>query len=94
MSDVPAAKRAIDMLLKRADMTPFVRSGLTYARSLLDREKPEFIVEPFIPPMTKEQVRAARKMRAEGMALQKIADILGSQIGRVSEAVNDKREGV
>jgi DNA-binding NarL/FixJ family response regulator len=94
VSNIPLAKAIIDKLLESADMTLFVRHGLVSARELLDREKPDFIHEPFIPPLTKEQVRVARALRDDGWALQKIADELGSQIGRVSEAVNGHRDGI
>jgi len=93
MSDLIRAKAILDKLLL-AELPPFVRHGIVSARVLMDREKPDFVVEPFIPPLTESQVQTARAMRAGGMALQKIADTLGSQIGRISEAVNGKREGI
>lgn len=95
MSNIPRARA----ILEEAEASDwgnekFLRYCIHEARKFLDREKPEFRVARHVPTMTIEQVEEARRLRAAGWGLQQIANHLGTQIGRVSEAVNGLRDGV
>ena len=68
MSDVRRAKRLIDLVLK-TDLSVFARKNLLAARSLLDREKPEFKAPRTLPPMTREEVLVACELRGRGWPL-------------------------
>jgi hypothetical protein len=103
MSDIPRAKVIVDELIDEllaadAGVTPersiWLCAKLCLARELLDRKKPEFRVAPHVPPMTAWQVEEACRLREAGWGIQQIANHLGTQIGRVSEAINGKRDGV
>ena len=47
-----------------------------------------------LPPLTREHVARCRKLRNDGLPLNEIARKLGTNIGRVSEAINGKRKGI
>src|SRR5262245_51542711 len=94
MSNVPQAKAMLDKLLSGAQMSPLVRQTLQRGRGLLDREKPEFTAPRTLPTMTREQVEQACELRAKGWPINRIARHLGTNIGRVSEAINGRREGI
>lgn len=92
MSDIPRARRA----LEAAEASPpgnekFLRYCIREARKYLDREKPEFKTARKLPALTDEQKQFCRQLRVEGLPLNEIARKLGTNIGRVSEAVNFKR---
>lgn len=89
MSDVPRAKAIIEQVLK-TDLSVFARNSLMTARALLDREQPEFKAPPTIRALTEDEKREARRLRDEGWAINAIARRLHTNIGRVSEAINDK----
>jgi hypothetical protein len=61
---------------------------------LLVRESPAFRAPATHKPMTRKQVARARWLREQEWSLQDISESLGVQIGRVSDAVNGKREGI
>ncbi|HEU0063234.1 MAG TPA: hypothetical protein VFR19_25375 [Hyphomicrobiaceae bacterium] len=94
MSDVPRAKAIIDALLRLHDMDPFVRKGLNSARALLERERPAFRARRSLPTMTRADVAEAIELRRRGWPLNRIARHLGTNIGRVSEAINGHRDGI
>jgi hypothetical protein len=101
MSNVPQAKRILDKLLGRqpisgsgAQMTAFVRRELLRVRGLLDRERPAYRASRTLPTMTREQVSEACALRERGWPINRIARHLGTNIGRVSEAINGKRDGI
>ena len=99
MSDIPRARA---MLQKAAKVEPgptaekMLRYIIREALKHLDREPPEFRAPKKRPPLTIEQVMRAKELRREGLALHEIVRRLGgnTDIGRVSEAVNGKRDGI
>lgn len=97
MSDIPAARRLLRTLL-RPDydhrLKKETKRVIVSALSLMHRESPFMRVPTFNPPMTRRQVRVARRLRRNGWGLQKIADRIGTNIGRISEAVNGRYEGI
>jgi DNA invertase Pin-like site-specific DNA recombinase len=95
MSDIPRA-RAI--LQKALDCDPgnerMLRYCIRQALTLLDRERPEFTAPRKLPTLTHDQVEFIRELRSDGLPLNEIARKLGTNIGRVSEAINGKRNGI
>jgi uncharacterized Fe-S cluster-containing protein len=69
---------------------PEARRYLKLALKLLDRRKPKFKAARELSRMTPLQKRLARKMRAKGYSIYKIAKILKTNHGRVSEVVSGK----
>lgn len=68
---------------------PKARELLLEALTLLDREKPKFRAAKKYPRLTEPQKREARFLREDyGLSLNEIAQKLNTNIGRVSEAVN------
>jgi len=94
MSDVPQARARLEALLRYDGLPPFVRKEIASIIPLLGRERPEFVTKVKLPPMTRDQVHMARKLRSDGLPLNEIARKLGTNIGRVSEAINGLREGI
>jgi len=94
MSDIPRARARLEKLLDFDDMSLFVRKEITAVIRLLKREQPEFRTRNKLPPLTREHVALCRKLRNEGLPLNEIARKLGTNIGRVSEAINGKRNGI
>jgi hypothetical protein len=101
MSNIPQAKKMLDKLLGRkpfagpgAQLTPFVRKTLMAVRGLLDRERPEYRAPRTLPAMTREEVAEACALRERGWPINRIARHLGTNIGRVSEAINGRRDGI
>ena len=92
MSDIP---RAREILKQAQDSAPgnekFLRYCIAQALRYLDREKPEFKAPRKLPALTAEQKALCHQLRGEGLPLNEIARKLGTNIGRVSEAVNFKR---
>ena len=93
MSDIGRARDILRMAL-RADDIKLVRRAIQQALDLMERERPEFKTKIKLPPMTREQVLLARELRGNGLPLNEIARKLGTNIGRVSEAINGLREGI
>jgi len=97
-SDIPRAREMLEEVrreLVQMQMTlDILKIYLEEIPPLLVRESPAFRAPATHRPMTHEQVLRARRLRDREWSLQDIADDLGVQIGRVSEAVNGKREGV
>lgn len=94
MSDIPQARVRLQTLLRYDDLPPFVRLEIASIIPLLGREQPKFKTKVKLPPMTRDQVELARELRDEGMPINEIARKLGTNIGRVSEAINGLREGI
>jgi len=97
-SDIPRAREMLEEVrreLVQMQMTlDILKIYLEEIPPLLVRESPAFRAPATHQPMTHAQVLRARRLRDREWSLQDIADDLGVQIGRVSEAVNGKREGV
>jgi len=94
MSEIPRARLILKKARKSED-PKFKDYALDHALRLLDREKPDFRAPPKRPPLTRKQVEMAKLLRAQGLALYEIAQRIGdTDIGRVSEAINGKRDGI
>lgn len=93
MSDIA---RAREILRKGLDGDErFLRYAVRHALALMTRESPEFIADDKLPPLTREQVKEAIRLRQEERrSINDIARKLKTNIGRVSEAVNGLRKGV
>ena len=93
MSDIPFARAVLRKALQSDDLK-FVYASIRIALKRLDREKPEFTTRAKLPPLTREQVKTIHRLRAQQMPMNEIARKLGTNIGRVSEAINGKRNGI
>jgi hypothetical protein len=95
MSDIPRARailqKALDSDHGNERMLRYcIREALNY----LNREKPEFKAPRKLPSLTYDQIEFCRELRSTGLPLNEIARKLGTNIGRVSEAINGKRNGI
>ena len=93
MSDIPRARAMLQKALDSEDIK-FVHQAIKRALGLLTREQPEFRTRRKLPPLTREHVQLCRRLRHQGLPLNEIARKLGTNIGRVSEAINGKRNGI
>jgi len=94
MSDIPRARRILQWALAEDRDLDDTRKAITRALGLMTREKPEFRVEHDVEPMTNHKRLRARNLRRKGLSLRAIALALNTNIGRVSEAINGKRNGI
>lgn len=80
MSNIPAAQKliaeAIRLLKKAAPMLP--------------RRKPKFRARKENSKLTPQQKRYARRLRRQGYSVYRIAKMLNTNHGRISEAVSGK----
>lgn len=89
MSDIPRARRILTTALDLDDLAD-VRKYIRRALALMVRTQPEFRCAPSVPALTREQRAQARQMRRHGMPVNEIARKLGTNHGRISEAINRK----
>jgi len=94
MSDIPRARRILQWALAEGIPLNATRKAIERALGLMTREKPEFRVEHDAEPMTAHKCKRARNLRRKGLSLRAIALALNTNIGRVSEAINGKRDGI
>ena len=97
MSDIPRARRILQYILNIdvLETDPVgSRHRIRRALALMTRKSPEFRVEHDVEPMNDRKRKRARIMRRNGLSLRAIALALNTNIGRVSEAVNGKRDGI
>ena len=88
MSDIPRAREILTTAL-RSDDAAILRMGIQYALNYMTREKPDFVAPVQHAPLTDEQRDRAREMRRNGMQIHNIAVELGTNQGRISEAINE-----
>ena len=86
MSNIPKARALIEDVLTEGTIDTQSRVALYEALSHMTRKNPEFIARRHNAPLSIEQKVQARRMRNEGAAMNYIAQLLGTNIGRVSEA--------
>lgn len=97
MSDIPKAREILCTLLRYEELPTFAVKAIGDALVLLDREKPAggFMVKRDDVRMTEEEVAEAIRLRyVEKWGLKRIQMHLGHNSGRVSEAINRKRNGI
>jgi len=94
MSDIPRARRILQWALAEGIPLDATRKAINRALHLMIREKPEFRVEHDAEPMTDHKRKRACNLRRKGLSLRAIALALNTNIGRVSEAINGKRDGI
>lgn len=85
MSNIPEARRILEAAMG-GEVDPLW--AIESALSLMTRESPKFVAPRRVQPLTEAKVQTAKTLRSNGMALNDIAVRLGTNIGRVSEAVN------
>jgi hypothetical protein len=90
-SNIPEAKRILKIALGNS-LLPGTRDCITTALSLMDRKKPEFVARRKIKALTWRQKMKAREMRKTGMSQHDIAIRLGTNHGRVSEALEETED--
>jgi len=93
MSDIPHARRDLQKALK-ADGPKSKDFWIHQALCNMTRKRPAFRVEHDAEPMTDHKRQRARNLRRKGLSLRAIALALNTNIGRVSEAINGKRNGI
>ena len=93
MSDIPHARRDLQKALE-ADGPKSKDFWIHQALCNMIRKRPAFRVEHDVPPMTDHKRLRARNLRRKGLSLRAIALALNTNIGRVSEAINGKRNGI
>jgi len=90
MSNIPFARHILcRALMYGSSNAEILRIGIEEALEHMTREQPDFIAPVKHSPLTKTQRDLARNMRATGMQLNDIAVQLGTNIGRISEAINE-----
>ena len=70
---------------------PEARRLIARALELMAREKPKFKARRQLPALTDSDKRWAKRMREQGCSIHHIAQMLGTNLGRVSEVINGKR---
>ena len=90
-SDIPKARALLNDLileLNQLELTvDIIKTYVNEIRPLLKRRKPAFRAPATHKALTSQQIARARKLRKQEWGLQDIAETLGVQIGRVSDAV-------
>jgi len=94
MSDIPRARRILQWALAEDRDLHATRKAINRALRLMTRKSPEFRVEHDAEPMNDRKRKRARILRRQGISLRNIALALNTNIGRVSEAINGKRNGI
>ena len=89
MSDIPRARDILTTAL-RSDDAAILRMGIEYALQFMTRERPDFIAPVEHAPLTTAQKLYARSLRSSGMSIHNIAVELGTNQGRISEAINEQ----
>lgn len=90
MSNIPEAKRILSEAIEgdSAYDSGSMYSAIVHALVLMDRKKPSFVAKARVPKLSWRQKQKVRQLRETGMSLHDIAVRMGTNIGRVSEAVN------
>lgn len=92
MSNIPRARTILENARKSDDLK-FIKLCIKYALNEMSREAPDFVAPKKYPRLTPAQEEQARALRAGGMPINEIARKIGTNIGRVSEAIHRKRNG-
>lgn len=87
MSNIPQARKELEQVLTMIDVMHATIEG---ALKMLDRRKPGFRAERSTPALSPIQKQRCRDLRKKGYSVLKIAQILKTNHGRVSEAINGK----
>jgi DNA-directed RNA polymerase specialized sigma24 family protein len=83
LSNIPEARRLLNEASSLHDWD-MVQDAI----KLLDRKKPDFVAKRKLKPLTDDQRMTAKAYRRRGYTVHEIAQALGTNIGRVSEAIN------
>jgi hypothetical protein len=92
MSNIPVARAHLhDAIKHHADDAEYLCTTIRLALSEMVRERPKFVAEVELPPLTDAQRVTANQLRyGKHWSLNRIATFLHTNIGRVSTAVNGK----
>lgn len=91
-SNIPEARRILQEAIagdNSYDSTSMY-GAIVQALSLMDRKKPEFVAPRVIKPLSDAAKKEVKRLRAQGMGINAIAHKLGTNHGRVSEALSEK----
>ena len=91
MSDIPRARGILNWAINEELDLEATRKAIRRALRHMTRKSPEFRALDDSERMTPAKRRSARKLRQQGWAIRKIAEVLHTNGGRVSEAV--RRDG-
>jgi len=89
MSNIPLARSKL-LSAQSCKRMVEVQFLIKQSLALLDRRKPKFKAPPENPGLTRAGRRKARALRREGYSIHRIALILHTTHGRISEAVSGK----
>lgn len=89
MSNVPRARKMLTETL-RSDDLGFVHGGVRNALELLYRKQPKFKADAEYHKLSPSQRLEALRMRQTGIGINTIARELGTNHGRVSEALTEE----
>jgi hypothetical protein len=87
MSDIPQARKELHQVLTAIDVA---RTTIIGALRMLDRRKPDFRAHRETPTLTAAQKRRCQELRKKGYSILRIARIMKTNHGRVSEAVSGR----
>lgn len=90
MSNIPKARKLLNEFVDGWNQYAEDISLVFEAIKLLDRKKPEFVAKRRVKALTWRQKMKVRELRATGMPLHEIAIRMGTNGGRVSEAINEE----
>lgn len=87
-SDIPHARQ---LLLQARASVAEAQALIDEALEQLKRRTPSFRAPRVNPPLTADQKRRARALRARGLSILAIANKLKANHGRISEACNESQ---
>jgi hypothetical protein len=92
MSNIPIARAHLRAAIQyHADDAAYLCKSIELALAYMTRERPKFVAEVELPPLTDAQRVIANQLRyGKHWSLNRIATFLHTNIGRVSTAVNGK----
>lgn len=90
VSDIRQARVILEHAVRTGETCGDLRSAIERALPLLDRKKPVFVARAQVKALTFRQKVTARTMREQGLPMHQIAIRLGTNHGRVSEAINEE----
>ena len=84
MSNIPLARAKLKV----------ASALIVEATTLLDRRKPDFKTRDKFKALTPAQIARAKALRKKRLSINEIASILGTNYGRISEAISGRKKNV
>ncbi|MGM5019229.1 hypothetical protein [Tardiphaga sp. 367_B4_N1_1] len=91
-SNIPKAKSILRAAISRDNAEWDMHEAIVEALALMDRKKPTFVAKKRLKALTWRQKLKARELRSTGMSQNEIAIRLGTNHGRISEALEETEE--